>query len=546
MSTTPLSNTMQSNSVKTWVHKIINRELTSSAVWVICGVAVAALVLPRLFPLSVNFLYYDDFYPGIPQADLRLHQFGSAAELAFWFWVYGPDYLRSYVPKLASLAYIMTGVWAMTQIFRAWNVPLATALLAVLLFLINPILTDYLVWNTISPDNIAWAFVLLGYWAQLKTGRYALAVGVALGFLALGTYQLVVGLPAMLVLTEATLKIALNDENNMPWKRRLVWLALPIVLYAGYLSVSQWILDNPLSAAEGVRRGLPTLSEALSLPFLLQRYHESSHGYFNVFQPLLSYFFGIEAAWRGAWKAWVFIALSVPTSLLLTRASLRVLVFCSALFLAALLMPMAFHWGVTLSSSGWRAAIGMLLAFSLWFVVLSMILLKSKLPGIAGLANLCALGLVISLVPVTVRDAENRAQGSEATKSLIKILGSRPTFLGTEAVATSIDVKPDSLRQQKQSGTIVMSFQEVSCRDYSVAGYQNAIEVVLRTGGVRLVPETSLSTEVRTRTHHVVRAEPRAAEMWDLWGEGLCVKSRRGLFLLARPNLQVLGLMFKN
>ncbi len=485
--------------MKAWIGKIINHEISSSAVWVMCGVGLAVVVLPRLFPLSVNFLYYDDFLVR-PETHLAAHRPGQAAELALWFWVYGPDYPRSYFPKLASVVYIMVGVWAMAQIFRAWKVPFVTALIAVLLFLIHPILTDYLVWNMRSPSNLAWVFVLLGYWVQLGTGRYALASGIALGFLALGTYQIVVGLPAMLVLTEATLRLARNDENGMPWKRRLLWVALPIALYAGYLLVSESILGYSISAMGERSRGLPTLSEMLSLSFILQKYHESSHGYFNVFQPLLSYYFGLEAAWRGGWKAWVFIALSIPTSLLLARASARTLVSCSALFLGALLMPMAFHWVVNFSSSGWRAAIGMLLVFSLWFVVLSMVLLKrEQMWGIVAFANLGALALIISLVPATVRDAENRAQGSEMTKSLIEFLEIQATFLPAEATAISVDVEPDSSRQQKRSGAIVMSFQEISCKVYSLASYRGVLKSVLRSGGVKLVPGTSLSTDARGR-----------------------------------------------
>ena len=184
---------MRSQLVTAWIDKAINKKLSSSTVWMTCLVGVAVLVLPRFFPLWVNFLYYDD-YIAFPAHSLKLHRPGSAAELAFWLWGYGPDYLRSYVPKFVSFGYIMGGVWALAQIFRAWKISLMTALLAVLLFLINPILTDYLVWNTISPTNLAWALMLLGYLAQLAARRYALATGIALAFVALCTYQLVVGL----------------------------------------------------------------------------------------------------------------------------------------------------------------------------------------------------------------------------------------------------------------------------------------------------------------------------------------------------------------
>src|SRR5262249_3725869 len=148
-------------------------KLSSSAVWITCALGMAVLILPRIFPLSVNYVYYDDFIAR-PLELLKIHRVVGAAEEAFWFSVYGPDYLRSYVPKIVSFVYIMVGVWTLVQIFRAWGISFATAFLAVLLFLINPILTEPLVWNTISADNLALTLVLLGYRAQLETSRYAL------------------------------------------------------------------------------------------------------------------------------------------------------------------------------------------------------------------------------------------------------------------------------------------------------------------------------------------------------------------------------------
>jgi hypothetical protein len=340
--------------------------------------------------------------------------------------------------------------------------------------------------------------VLVGYRAQLETSRYALAAGIALAFLALGFNQIVVGLPAMLVLTEATLLLACNDKNSIPWKRRLVWVVLPIVLYASYLLISHYILGFVLRYPEGGgSRGLATPSDMLSLSFFLRRYHEVSLHYFNVFGPLLSYFFGIEAAWRGAWRVWALIVLLVPTTLLLARASPRMLVSCVALFLAALLMPSAFGWVLNIIPSGWRLGIGMLLAFSLWFVVLSVILLNSKLWRVVAFANLAALALIVAQVPVTVRDAKNRALGFGATQSLVESLKTLPGLPPAEATAIRIDIESHS--QQKLSGTIVMSFQEMRCEDYSIAGYQQYLEAVLRTGGVTLISEKSLSGDTSRR-----------------------------------------------
>ena len=494
------------------VGKIINHELSSSGVWITCGLAIAILVVPRIFPLAVNFLWYDDFTE-TPAHYLSLYRFGSAADLAFWSWVFGPDYLRSYIPKLISIGYITVGVWALVQIFRAWKVPFVTALLAVLLFLISPILTEYLVWNDIAPENLAWALVLVGYRAQLENSWYALAAGIALAFLALGFTQIVVGLPAMLVLTEATLLFARNNENSIPWKRRLVWVALPVILYAGYLLVSHFV-GFSLRYPDGETRGLATLSDMLSLSFFLQRYHEVSLHYFNVFQPLLSYFFGIEAAWRGAWRLWALIVLLVPATLLLARASPRALISCVALFLAALLMPSAFAWVLDVVPDGARLGIGMLLAFSLWFVVLSVVLLNTKLWRIVAFANLGALALIISEVPVTVRDANNRALGFEAAKSLVEFL-TYPGLSPAEATAIGTDIEPQS--QHKRSGMIVMSFREVGCEGYLFVGQPGHLQAALRLRGVTLASEKTLSGDVSRRLTTLC-AQSRAQQRCGTFG----------------------------
>src|SRR5262249_28589009 len=108
------------------IQAIINRQLSGSDVWAICGAGLALVVIPRLASLSVNFLYYDDFFQ-LPITHLETHRFVQAAEQAFWLWVYGPDYERSFIPKFVSLVYIVVGIWAVAQIFRAWKVPLLTA-----------------------------------------------------------------------------------------------------------------------------------------------------------------------------------------------------------------------------------------------------------------------------------------------------------------------------------------------------------------------------------------------------------------------------------
>jgi hypothetical protein len=484
--------------MKAWIDLSIQREISARAVWLMLGSGSALLLLLRFSPLSVNFLYYDDFTL-LPVHHLEHHRFVQAAEQAFWFWIYGPTYPRSFIPKLVSIVYILIGVWAMGQIFRAWKVPLVTSFIAVFIFLSHPILTDYLVWNTLSSANLAWAFVLLGYWAQLRTGRYTLAIGVALGFLGLGTYQIVIGLPAMLVLAEATLRLASNGEG-IPWKRRLVWVALPIFLYGLYLLVSDglWAYSISQGTSSGVR-GLPSLSEMFIPSFIRQRYDQSSHGYFNVFQPLLSYYFGGAAAWRGGWIAWAVIALSVPISLSIARVPGRVLIACSTMFLCALLMPMVFHWFVSHSSSGWRVAIGMLLAFCLWFVVLSMILLKHKQLDIVAFGNLIAVIFLISLVPVTITDAENRAEGFKVTKNLIEFFRVQATSTTTDITATSVNLKPESLQRKIRSGSIVMSFQNMSCKDYALAGYQDVLQPLLASLRVKLVSVDLLPAEVRSR-----------------------------------------------
>jgi hypothetical protein len=141
----------------------------------------------------------------------------------------------------------------------------------------------------------------------------------------------------------------------------------------------------------------------------------------------------------------------------------------------------------------------MSLAFSLWFVVLSTILVTSKLWKIVILADLGALALGISLVPVTVADAKNRALGSEATNRLVEFLKADRGLSPLEATVIRIYIEPQP--SHRRSSAIVVAFQEVTCQTYSVAAYQDqqALRSVLRSDGVNLVSTKTLSDDARRR-----------------------------------------------
>ena len=502
--------------MKAWIKQLLSRELSSHSVWAITFSVVAVLILTRLVPLSENYLYYDDFayddFAILPWAHLKDHRFVLAAEQSFWYWVYGPDYLRSYVPKIASLCYITLGVWAMLRIFLAWQVPFVTALSAVLLFLAHPILTDYSVWNIMSPSNLAWSFCLLGYLAQLRPGRYALAAGISLAFLGLGAYQIVVGLFAMLVLIEALLRLISGDLDAMPWKRRLIWVLFSIALYIGYLLlVSSWLLDHPTTVAAGGARGFPKLSEIFTFSFLQQKYQSISNGYLIVFQPILGFYFGTEAAWRGAWLSWLLIGLPIPAVLYFCWSA-RIAFIGFVLLVAALLAPMAFHLVVSTPAFGWRVSLGALLALSFAFVVTSVMLLaRSNLWPLAGLTSLAGLATALAFVPVTLKDAENRARGYIATKELVHFLSTTQRRVGAEhAGAISIGLQAPVSSTLDASGEVMINFQISSCTTYSAASYQRHFGKVLRWGGVQPAPnDGKLPSEVRTRINTLCeRAAP--------------------------------------
>ena len=68
-------------------------------------------------------------------------------------------------------------------------------------------------------------------------------------------------------------------------------IATPVILYAIYLFSVQRLLGYSTASVED-GKGIATIGDFLSPAFYSQRYRQSVDGYVNVFEPLLSYYFG--------------------------------------------------------------------------------------------------------------------------------------------------------------------------------------------------------------------------------------------------------------
>ena len=193
-----------------------------------------------------------------------------------------------------------------------------------------------------SPANLAWTLVFLGYWLQLHDNRTAIAGGIALSFLGLGTYQIVVGLPAMLVLMEASLKVISAETPGVPWRKRLVWIATPSFFTPSTCSPFSGFSDTPLRRLRMARESRQLVTSCRR-HFIRSAISRALMGTSTCFSRW-SYYFGSLVAWSTGWRIWACAGFAIPVALLLARTSARVVIRVSLLLLAIMVLPMTFDW----------------------------------------------------------------------------------------------------------------------------------------------------------------------------------------------------------
>jgi len=329
---------------------------------------------PRIAPVKANVLMADDFTAD-PSVHLLSYRPLLYADLWFWNHVLGKGYLMTVMPKILAGIYSSLIAILTLDLLRRWRIPLLISSIIPVFYLSHPIVNELSLWNTIASCNLSILFILLGYWVMGDALSLRRSIPAIL-FMTLGVsgYQIYAGLFAVLMIGEYVIK----NIYNIPFPpreavRKTAVIIVALAIYALYVKISQSVFG----LYDFGHRSFISFESAAMADFTYAKWHGMSNMFANVFQPLISFYFGVEASWR-AWK-WIPVGLGFLTlviSLFARRSGTDTVLFgLTPIFLPALatliLLPM------NATPSGWRVCGPVLYAFSLSLVPALSLIMKS-------------------------------------------------------------------------------------------------------------------------------------------------------------------------
>src|SRR2546428_11536579 len=114
------------------------RRLERPDLMLLASTYLLAWLLPRWEPFHRNVLMRDDFVH-LPFGHLYSYRPLAFLDLAFWNWAFGPEYLRTVVPKILAGTYLIMIALISAKLLLRWTGSFVVASVAPLLFLIHPI-----------------------------------------------------------------------------------------------------------------------------------------------------------------------------------------------------------------------------------------------------------------------------------------------------------------------------------------------------------------------------------------------------------------------
>ena len=460
-------------------------DIRASSRLMMIGAIVAYFLLwlgPRVAPIKANVLMAEDFGCS-PEVHLKSYRPLLAADLALWNFVLGPEYLRSRLPKIFAGIYLALSAGITLSLLRRWGAPLSVAFIMPVFFLAHPIVNQLSLWNLITGLNLAMLLILAGYWIMKDASSAPMNIA-AFSVLLWGLcgYQLYAAMFPVLLVGEFMIRRL--HGTPMPRReiaRKVAVMVLVTVFYAAYVVVSQRFFR----LHDYGDRGFISPATMTVSSYLHDKWHGMTNMFANVFQPLISYYFGINAAWF-AWK-WVPVVIGGATFVCAALRKRRigdVLIFSlSPLVLPGLTTLVLLPMSVT--PSGWRVCGPVLFAFCLSLVpALSLVFgvdasPEGNNPG-SGLslvkgAELVAVVLLAILLsyPVTAYDGRLRVSGKEKQLAVLKGIEQFWAEQGVVkerfAVTAWPEVKwgPSRYVVPGENKDIVVNFRKVSAVDYS-------------------------------------------------------------------------------
>jgi len=359
-------------------------ETTSSGRRVIMALAFIGYFIlwltPRMAPIEANVLMADDFTQD-PRTHLLSYRPLLYADLWFWNLIMGNGYLMTMFPKLLAGIYLSLAAMVTFELLQRWGISLLVSLIIPVFYLSHPIVNELSLWNTIASCNLSMLLILIGY--QVMGDSFSLQRTVyAIFLIALGVsgYQIYAGLLVVLIIGEPIIKKINNihfSAREVVRKTMIIFIALAI--YVLYIKISQ----NVFGLYDFGNRSFVSPVSSTMADFVDTKWHGMSNMFANVFQSLISFYFGAKASFH-AWK-WVPIGMGCLTLIisLLAKRSWHDTAFFA---LTPVLLPAlatSILLPINATPSGWRVCGPVLFAFSLSMVpTLSLIMKSDAIPTI--------------------------------------------------------------------------------------------------------------------------------------------------------------------
>jgi len=448
-----------------------------------CVVAIyfALWLVPRIAPIKANVMMAED-YCNVPAVHLGTYRPLLFADLALWNAVIGKEYLQTVFPKLLAGVYISLAGLFTVLMLRRWGSPMLVALLIPVFYVTHPIVNELSLWNLITGLNLSLLLIVIGYFLlgdvsskkQAFAGFFFMATGVS-------GYQIHAGLLPVLFIGEFIIK----RVNGIPFglkesAQKVIIIVAVMATYFAYFAIARSILGYHDYGS----RGLPSLSSSTLTVFLSDKWHGITNMYANLFQSMISYYFGIESSWR-YWK-WISPALGAATffaalsagrsktdALLFSFTPVLLPVFATLVLLASDVTP-----------SGWRVCAPTLYAFCLSLTPLMTLMIRGRSqriiePGRESYAINKVVPVVVTLLwlafsfPVIAYDGDLRVQAKEQDERLLREIADYWRTKGIPRAGYSVTVYPQDRNgargipvEQKGRG-IVVNFNKLGPNDYT-------------------------------------------------------------------------------
>jgi hypothetical protein len=373
-----------------------------------------AALLPRLSPILAGTAFADDLIH-LPDGHLLSYRFVNYVELAFWQWMFGPDYLLTLAPSIIGALYTAALCSALRTTLNTWaKSPRLEFSILPLLIPLHPLWNTFIAWHVTAVYVLLLFLIVFGYKALASRP----ALGIALIALGVSGYQVHVGLLPALLFAEASLR-------RTPLLRRIAQCGAAVAVY---------VVSTKVATLAGLQtwggRGFGITWSAAPV----------ANNIAVITQPLLSFYGSIEASWR----FWLvpFLLLAASSAIRRPRRFALAPVALPVIAASVILLTNAPPSGPRVAGAIWLATI------------LAVIHSRAATVALAAFA--------IAAVPVAVTDAENRTRAWRADQTILAQLPA-----GAPVAVIRTDVAPLLPPEWRTRPIVMQDYAPVTPYDYS-------------------------------------------------------------------------------